>query len=162
MRAWGRLKIDERKAAVAAIPAFKAEWERIGRTMAISGWRYLEERKWEALKPVAVGFTEFKALTRDWWALLLQIDRGEKIGAFVGHTLGSNGTWVCKFDDMPPFARIQALARYPSEGEAMNSWRPWLEQRGVRVTARDTLWVFLPSSQPPINSSVWKEQCDAG
>jgi len=152
MRAWGKLSIDEQKAALAGIPAFKEAMAKAKRTIPIAGWRYLEERKWEALaSPAEVdGWVDVKRLTRDWWALLLhKLGRGEKVGGFVAYSLSNTTPVPCKREDMPSLDTIGQLKAYPSDGDVMTAWRPWLEAQGVRIPVCDSRWVFLPGERPP-------------
>ena len=159
MRAWGKLSIEERKTALSAIPAFKEAMQKAKRTIPIAGWRYLEERRWLALAaPVDIsGWVDVKCLTRDWWALVFhKLDRGEKVGVFVDYSMNNMAPIPCKRDDMPPLELIGQLEAYPGDGEVMAAWKPWLEQRSVRIPVRDLLWVFLPGDAPPSSGSVWK------
>lgn len=150
MRAWGRLSIKERVAAIAGIKAFKAELERAKRTIPLSGWRYLGERKWQLVAAATAAFVDVKPLSRDWWALLFhKIDQAKPIGAFVQYSLSNTHAMPIKRDEMPGLAQIAKLDPYPSGGEVAAAWRPWLQAHGVRVPARDALWIFLPGTSPP-------------
>jgi Helix-turn-helix domain len=159
MRAWAKLTIEDRHAAIAAIPAFKNEMKRAKRSIPIAGWRYLEERRWELLQittDAASASIDVKPLSREWWALLLhKIETGANIRFYLQHTLSTSTPLPCRREQMPSLDLIASLESYPVYGEVAAAWRPWLEARGVRVFARDALCVFLPGAQPPANGSVW-------
>ena len=64
--------------------------------------------------------------------------------------------WAALEAEMPPASVIEKFKSFPSDGEALAAWRPWLEARGVRLPAwRDTrLWVWLPADRPPGDSAA--------
>jgi hypothetical protein len=156
MRVWDRLSCEEREAALAAIPRFMEAMAAAGRTMLISGWRYLEERKWERIALTATDgdWVDVIPLSCEWWAPLLhKIGRGEKVGFFLRYTSSNTRPYPCRRQDIPTVASIAQLKWYPSDGEVMAAWRTWFMARGVRPPVRESPWVFLPSERPPTDVS---------
>jgi len=147
--AWSTLSVGQRRAAITRIPAFKAALKQAKRTMPVSSWRYLEERRWECISgdPTLIDIIPF---SREWWGFLFcELGRGEKVGFFLKHTLGDRSTYTCKREDTPSPNEIASLQDYEINSHSMEAWRPWLEVRGVRIPLRENVTVFLPSDRPP-------------
>jgi hypothetical protein len=100
----------------------------------------------------AEAFVTFKCWSRDWWAALLaRIERGESVTFMLQHACCSGRTHTERAELMPSREVVIRLKAFPSDGEAMRAWRPWLAAHGADLPPwRDRrVWVFLPAPQPP-------------
>jgi hypothetical protein len=134
-----------------------------------ASWRYLEERRWTLLAAKATeqatGIVSFDCWSRQWWGLLLaKSDRRDLIAAMVAHACRSGSKIHCApAEQMPSDDQIASLKAFPSDGDAMASWRIWFERLGARFPlAGERFWVYLPAPLPPTeNQSVWESGRDA-
>lgn len=101
----------------------------------------------------------FKCWSREWWAALLsRIERGERVRFMIHHAARpGRHTHAEPAEHMPTLEWVESLKAYPSDGEAMQAWRPWFERRGAELPKwTHRVWVFLPSPRPPLDGhSVW-------
>jgi hypothetical protein len=175
-RAWGELGFDDRRAALAGVPAFLAELKKHGRKHVPAGASYLARRSWiglataQAGTPPAGGRVECRAWSREWWALFwARIAVGRDVAFLVREAQRGSAFWAAP--DELAAGRPEALRACPDDGAAWPLWRAWLRARRVAVhdlppavTAKEgdpprdarRVWLYLPGAAPPAHGlDVW-------
>lgn len=104
-------------------------------------------------------FYKCEVWSREWWALFFaQIERGQSVGFLLSFAMRSQkGTMAAiNFDKAPSEEMIERMKQYPSTSPEVEAWRNWLARnRSVRLPEwRDRVWLFLPSPEPPPESSA--------
>lgn len=154
--AWGRLGLDDRHSAVAAVAAYLAEERRCGRTLTCSVATYLAQRRWQHLKapapaeskPALVALAPY---SRPWCA---ELHRRAASDATLrsARTMVSLGTsTTVRASEAPDERTCSGLVRVPVRGDDFRAWRVWFEARGIRLAATDLPPEFwAPSLRPPV------------
>lgn len=149
-KAWQCLNADDQHEALTSIDAFLARMKAQGRTTIISGWKYLEERRWALLgaKPSAPVAGDVKTWSREWWAALFhRLATGKPTNFMMRYAIEhGGGLWTM---DKPTDEQVAALHGYFANGPEIEAWRPWFVERGIRLPVwHGTFSVFLPGPEP--------------
>lgn len=156
-RAWVVLPPEDQKAAIDGIAPFLAELKRLNRKHPPSGWKYLEERRWEKLsrEDADRAAATFRSWSQPWWAWIFKkIALGKPVSFQVEYTIsGKVKEW--RFDDdRPSEDDIARLQGYPSDGVEFANWRQWFADRRVRFPEfGGRFWVYLPGPAPGVNAT---------
>lgn len=150
-KAWQGLTADDQHAAIDGIDTFLAALKAHSKKHIPSGWKYLDERKWQLLEVPAQSEArvDIKTWSREWWAaLLMRISKGLPTSFMIRYaTEHSGGSWTL---DHPTEEQAQAFIAYAANGPEIAAWRPWFDARGIRFpTWEGRFSVFLPSPAPP-------------
>jgi hypothetical protein len=155
--AWNALPDAELQPAEEGIEPFLKALKAHKRGHCPTLWRYLEERRWNLIpakveQPAAKAeIPTIRCWSREWWALLIaKLKAGDRPTFMVSYASQPGKLdWGVKAGELPHPADIAAYRNYPSDGPEMEAWRPWFEQRGIRLPVwREKFWVFLPSPTP--------------
>lgn len=162
LRAWGKLSLDERSAALSGIQRFLAKLKADKRDHVPSSCKYLDEKRWTLIAASTGNTREFWTWSRDFWGLVLAaLDGGKSAHYWLNYADqgGSPAKRVCivKPELMPSIDQLALLTAFPSDGDEIAAWRPWFEAHGVRLPPwSEKFWVYLPSAVPPSGKkSVW-------
>lgn len=153
--AWGDLGFGERKAAFEAVPAFLALMKAMGRARIPAAFTYLTQRRWEGLETerathdAAHRHVMVGALTKDWWAVLLDRFAAGKAVGFMLARAEEGGGYQTTLGEFPARLRDR-LKACPAGSEHAAAWFAWLAGRRNRLPAlKPDTWVFLPPEPPP-------------
>lgn len=96
--------------------------------------------------------------SKEWWALFFaQIERGRPVRFMLDQAIKSEkgAIFTAPFDQQPPADLIERMQSHPSDSDAGQRWRNWLNRKAIRLPDwRGRMWIFLPAVDPPGEAST--------
>jgi DNA-binding transcriptional ArsR family regulator len=146
------------------IAPFIDDLKKHGREHSPAGWRFINERRWTLLPPRAAADASsdvhtFKCWSREWWGVLLKrIAQGARVSFMVNYAANNPaGQFSARGNDCLADDMLSKMMSFPTDGAALEAWRPWFERHGARLPVwRERFPVWLPSAAPPNGRNPWR------